>query len=43
MPVDHRGMEELGNGDSLEKRLAVVDLHDGKMCSTDEMRDRLDL
>ena len=34
---------ELGNGDTLEERIDEVDLEEDETCSTDEMRERLDL
>lgn len=33
----------LGNGDTLEERVEKIDLDEEETCSTDEMRDRLDL
>jgi len=45
MAVDneHEGEGELGNGDTLAERLDAVDLDDDETCSTDELRERLDL
>jgi hypothetical protein len=34
---------ELGNGDALAERLEVLDLDEDETCSTDELRERLDL
>jgi hypothetical protein len=43
MAVEHEEEAELGNGDTLEERLEEIDLDEDETCSTDEMRDRLDL
>jgi hypothetical protein len=34
---------ELGNGDTLAERLEALDLDEDQTCSTDELRERLDL
>ncbi|WP_418280827.1 hypothetical protein [Halorubrum sp. DTA98] len=33
----------LGNGDTLSERVSEIDLEEEETCSTDEMRDLLDL
>lgn len=46
MAVEHDADKEdvtLGNGDSLAERLAEVDLDEDETCSTEELRERLDL
>ena len=34
---------ELGNGDTVSERLKALDLDEADTCSTDELRERLDL
>ena len=34
---------ELGNGDTLAEHLEALDLDEDETCSTDELRERLDL
>jgi len=34
---------ELGNGDTVSERLEALDLDEDDTCSTDELRERLDL
>ncbi|WP_158598796.1 hypothetical protein [Haloarcula sp. Atlit-120R] len=34
---------ELGNGDTLAERLEDIDIDEDETCSSDEMRERLDL
>ena len=34
---------ELGNGDSLSERLEAIDMDEVDTCSTEELRERLDL
>jgi hypothetical protein len=34
---------DLGNGDTLSERLDAVDVSEDDTCSTDELRERLDL
>jgi len=34
---------ELGNGDTVSERLEKLDLEDADTCSTEELRERLDL
>lgn len=43
MEAEHEEEIELGNGDTLEERLEKLDLDEDEACSTDEMRERLDL
>lgn len=46
MAVEHDSEEEdaeLGNGDSLTERLENLDIETDETCSTEEMRERLDL
>lgn len=47
MAVEHEesgeGEPEFANGDSLSERLEKVDLEEDETCSTDHLRERLDL
>jgi hypothetical protein len=45
MAVDNEpeGEVELGNDDTLAERLEALDLDEDETCSTDELRERLDL
>lgn len=45
MAIEHEGEGEieLGNGDTLAERLEDVDVDEDETCSTDELRERLDL
>ncbi|ACV47820.1 MULTISPECIES: hypothetical protein [Halomicrobium] len=40
---DKKHEPELGNGDSLSERLDSIDLDEDDTCSTDDLRDKLDL
>ena len=43
MAVEHEEEAELGNGDTLEERLEELNLEEDETCSTEEMRELLDL
>ena len=41
--MDINNEEPLANGDTLAERVEAVDIEEDETCSTDEMRERLDL